>query len=53
MLLINVYQNIVKSYRQVFAECSDTMECDRTIRFQTVNIVIALYSPNIGRTCNL
>jgi uncharacterized protein (UPF0248 family) len=29
------------------------LRCDREIRFQTMNLVVTLHSPSIGRTCNL
>jgi nucleoside-diphosphate-sugar epimerase len=32
---------------------AEPMECDREIRFQTVNPAVTLHSPSIGRTCNL
>ncbi len=32
---------------------AEPMECDREIRFQSGNLAVTLYSPSIGRTCNL
>ncbi len=32
---------------------AEPMECDREIRFQTVNPAVTLHSLSIGRTCNL